>query len=59
MSYKMKCPRCNENMIYVENKDMEELGWISMNCPNGCDEYLVPYDNPMLVKENNSSESQK
>ena len=33
------------------NKEMENLGFISMDCPNGCDGgYLIPYNNPNLQK---------
>jgi hypothetical protein len=52
MGYKMKCPICSKDMIYTENKEMEALGWISMDCPDGCEGgYLVPKDNPDLIKE--------
>lgn len=51
MTYKMKCMRCKEDMIYIEDKEMESLGWISMDCPNGCEGgYLIPHDNPYLEK---------
>ena len=52
MNYKMKCCRCGEEMNYIEDKEMEKLGFISMDCPNGCDGgYLIPYNNPKLLKE--------
>ena len=51
MKYKMKCCRCVEEMNYIEDKEMENLGFISMDCPNGCDGgYLIPYNNPNLQK---------
>ena len=52
LNYKMKCCRCGEEMNYIEDKEMEKLGFISMDCPNGCDGgYLIPYNNPKLLKE--------
>lgn len=51
MTYKMKCPRCGEDMNYMKNEDIERLDVVSMNCPNGCDcGYLVPINNPNLIK---------
>ena len=52
MRYKMECSRCGKEMIYIEDKKMEELGWVVMDCPEGCnDRYLVPDDNPYLKRE--------
>ena len=54
MNFKMKCCRCGEEMNYIEDKEMEKLGFISMDCPNGCDGgYLIPYNNPNLQSYNN------
>ena len=49
--YKIDCFSCGEEMNYIEDKEMEKLGFISMDCPNGCDGgYLIPYNNPKLQK---------
>lgn len=51
MKYKMSCYRCGEEMIYTKNDELEDRGFISMDCPNGCDGgYLVPHNNPDLIK---------
>ena len=51
MKYIMKCCRCGEIMEYIKDEEMECKGFISMDCPNGCDEgYLIPKDNPNLIK---------
>lgn len=49
---KMKCPVCQSGMKYIEDKKAEKLGWIQMDCPNGCNNgYVVPNTNPKLTKE--------
>lgn len=51
--YKMKCPRCGEEMEYTKNEEMERLDVVVMDCINNCeDEYLVPINNPNLIKIN-------
>lgn len=51
MKYSMKCYRCGEIMKYTKDVEMESKGFISMDCPNGCEGgYLVPKDNPDLIK---------
>lgn len=51
MTYKMKCYRCNAELIYIKDEETEKLGLISMDCPNGCEGgYLVPKNNPHLIK---------
>ena len=51
--YKMKCPRCGEEMEYTKNEEIESKGFIAMDCPNGCEGgYLVPLNNPNLIKIN-------
>ena len=43
--YKMKCPRCGE--------EMERLDVVVMDCINNCEDgYLVPINNPNLIKIN-------
>lgn len=52
VTYKMECSRCGKQMEYIENKKIEMLGYIVMDCPEGCNErYLVPDTNPALKKE--------
>lgn len=49
ITYKMKCCNCGKEMIYIKDKEIEEMGWVKMNCPNGCDGgYYVPKKNPNL-----------
>lgn len=56
MIYKMQCPVCETEMFYIQDKELEKLGWISMDCPKGCDGgYLVPEDNPKLRKEEDNN----
>ena len=51
--YKMKCPRCGEEMEYTMNEEMERLDLVVMNCINNCEGgYLVPINNPNLIKIN-------
>lgn len=52
MIYKMKCPHCKSEMKYIEDEEMEKLGWIQFDCPNGCENgYIVPNTNPKLMEE--------
>ena len=47
--YKMKCPRCGEEMKYTKNEEMEKLGVIGMDCVNnGEGGYLGPINKPDL-----------
>ena len=51
--YKMKCPRCGEEMKYTKNEELEMLNVVVMDCINNCDYgYLVPINNPNLIKIN-------
>lgn len=51
MKYTMDCYRCGESMNYIKNEELESKGFISMECPNGCEGgYLVPHNNPDLTK---------
>ena len=51
--YKMKCPRCGEEMVYTKNEEIERLDLVVMNCINNCEDgYLVPINNPNLIKIN-------
>ena len=51
--YKMKCPRCGEEMKYTKNEEMEKLDVVVMDCINNCEGgYLVPINNPDLIKIN-------
>lgn len=51
MVYKMRCYRCKEDMTYIKDEDVEEMGYISMDCPNGCENgYLIPKNNPDLIR---------
>ena len=51
--YKMKCPRCGEEMKYTKNEELEKLNVVVMDCINNCDYgYLVPINNPNLIKIN-------
>ena len=50
--YEMKCPRCGEIMKYTKDIEMERLDVVVMNCINCEDGYLVPINNPNLIKIN-------
>lgn len=51
MHYSMKCYRCGEEMKYIKDEETEKLGFISMDCPYGCEGgYLVPINNPDLIR---------
>lgn len=55
--YKMKCPRCGEEMKYTKNEEMEKLEVVVMDCLNNCEGgYLVPINNPDLRYEELSME---
>ena len=55
--YKMKCPRCGEEMKYTKNEEMEKLDIVVMDCINNCEGgYLVPINNPDLRYEELSME---
>ena len=52
MKYIMKCIRCGEEMNYIKDEEIESMGFVAMDCPNGCESgYLVPKDNPNLKAE--------
>jgi peptide subunit release factor 1 (eRF1) len=49
--YKMKCPRCDCEMKYMQDSVIESRGYIVMDCENCKEEYLVPSENPELREE--------
>ena len=49
MKYAMECIRCGKEMNYIKDEEVEILGFIAMDCPNGCEGgFLVPKSNPGL-----------
>lgn len=51
MKYIMKCHRCKTIMKYIKDDEMENMGFITMDCPKGCDNsHLIPKNNPNLIK---------
>lgn len=49
MKYAMECIRCGKEMNYIRDEEVEILGFIAMDCPNGCEGgFLVPKNNPGL-----------
>lgn len=45
----MKCFVCEAYLEYVKNKEAEKMGFVALDCPNGCEGgYLTPKNNPKL-----------
>ena len=58
--YKMKCPRCGEEMEYTKNEEMERLDVVVMDCINNCEDgYLVPKGCPDLKEVYDERDSNK